>query len=94
MRKQLTYARRYVAGTYQKLRLVGRDVSHTIHLAARAYAAAQPMIKNAGFDADGLFSKKLSATYEAYKDLEQRAVAGDRAIETLAAHLRPKFNPY
>ena len=93
MRKQLNYARRYVAGTYSKLRLVGRDVSHTIHLAARAYAAAQPMLKRGGFDTS-TFDRAASTGYEAFKDLESRAQAGDSASQTMAAHLRPKFTPY
>ena len=93
LRKHLTYTRRYVTGTYQKLRLIGKEIGSHIHLAARTYAAAQPMLKQSGFDTS-VFDKKLSAGYEAYKDLEEKMVAGDRAVQTLAAHLRPKFTPY
>ena len=96
LRKQLTYPRGGFAraqGVYQKLRIHGRAISHTIHTAARIYAQAQPIMRDAGIDT-AVMDRGLSKGYEAYKMLEDSVKRDDRAVNQVAQFIRPEYQMY
>ena len=95
MRAQLYFPKAIgrAQGVYQRLKLHGKAFSHTIHTAARIYAQAQPILRNAGVDT-AMMDRGLSKGYEAYKMLEERAAEGDKALHLAAQFIRPHFQGY
>ena len=95
MRAQLHFPKALgrAQGIYQRLKIHGRAFSQNIHQAARIYAAAQPVLRNAGVDT-AMMDRGLSKGYEAYKMLEDRAAAGDKALHLAAQFIRPPFSGY
>ena len=95
MRVQLKFPKAIgrAQGVYQRLKMHGKAFSHTIHTAAQIYAAAQPILRNAGVDT-ATMDRGLSKSYDAYKMLEQKAQETDKSLSTVAQFLRPHFSGY
>ena len=95
MRAQLRFPKAFgrAQGVYQRLKIHGKNFSHAIHTAARIYAQAQPVLRDAGVDT-AMMDRGLDKAYTGYKMIEERVAAGDRAVNLAAAFIRPHFQGY
>ena len=95
MRVQLKFPKALgrAQGVYQRLKMHGKAFSHTIHTAARIYAQAQPLLRDAGVDT-AMMDRGLDKAYTGFKMIEERVAAGDKAVHMAAQFIRPHFSGY